>query len=107
MDIERISFEMISSAGEARNLIYEALDHIRDREYEGAEKKIKEAEKLILLAHENHVNVVKEEARGNKVDPEILLVHAMDILLVAESERDMTKKIMEIDLARFGNPQKQ
>ena len=103
MDIERISFQMISNAGEARNMIYEALDLIRDREYKKAEDRIKEAEELILKAHECHTKLVKEEAKGNTITPELLLVHAMDILLVAESERDITKKIMEIDIARFGD----
>lgn len=102
MDTERISFQMISNAGEARNIIYEALDLIRDREYKEAENRIKEAEELILRAHESHARLVKEEAKGNTITPELLLVHAMDILLVAESERDITKKIMEIDIARFG-----
>jgi len=103
MNTEKISFEMISNAGQARNIIYDAFDLIRDREYQEAEDRIKQAEALILKAHEFHVNMVSEEAKGNKVPIDLLLVHAMNILLVAESERDMSKKIMEIDMKRFSD----
>jgi PTS system cellobiose-specific IIA component len=105
MNTEKISFQMISNAGQARDLIFDALELIRDKEYKHAEDKIKEAEKLILRAHESHVYLVTEEAKGNKVEIDLLLSHAMNILLVTESERDMTKKIMEIDIARFGEKQ--
>ncbi len=100
MNTERISFEMISNAGQARNLILDAMDFIRDEKYAEAENLIKDAEALILKAHKYHLDMVSKEAKGEKVPIDLLLVHAMNILLVAESERDMSKKIMEIDLAR-------
>lgn len=100
MDTERISFDIISNAGQARDLIYDALDFIRDKEYKNAENKIKDAEGLILKAHERHICLVSEEAKGNKILVDLLLSHAMDILITAESEKSITEKIMEIDIAR-------
>lgn len=102
MNTERISFDIISNAGQARDLIYDALEFIRDKKYRNAESKIKDAEGLILKAHESHIYLVSEEAKGNKVPIDLLLSHAMDILITAESEKDMTQKIMEIDIARTG-----
>ncbi len=100
MNIERISFDIVSDAGQARNLIYEALDSIREKQYKDAENKIKNAEELILKAHESHAFLISEEAKGNKITVDLLLSHAMGILITAESERDITKKIMEIDTTR-------
>lgn len=96
MNVEKISFNIISNAGEARNLIYDALDEIKDKNYDKATDKIKKAESLIFYAHEEHVKLITEEAKGNKINLELLLIHAMDILMAAESERDIAKKIMEI-----------
>ncbi|RBP46797.1 PTS lactose/cellobiose transporter subunit IIA [Garciella nitratireducens] len=103
MNIERISFDIISEAGQARNLIYEALEYIRDQQYKEAENKIKIAEKLMLKAHESHAFLVSEQAKGNEIKVDLLLSHAMDILMIVESERDITKKIMEIDFERVKN----
>ena len=58
MNTERISFEMISNAGQARNLILDAMDFIRDEKYAEAENLIKDAEALILKTHKYHLDMV-------------------------------------------------
>jgi PTS system cellobiose-specific IIA component len=100
MNLEEIAFKIIANAGEARAKISEALDATERKDFKKAGELLDKAEEHITAAHKVHLEVVQKEASGEKIQPTLLLIHGMDIMLVAESEKDMAKRIIRMEKAR-------
>lgn len=81
MNYEEISFKIISYAGEALAQMKEAVEMSREKNFEGAEQKMKEASATLGTAHEAHTEVILAEARGEKCEYSFLLTHAQDIMM--------------------------
>lgn len=79
--IEQIAFSMISSAGDAQSMQLEALTAARGGDFVKAEKLMHDAEGILLKAHHEQTELIKQEANGQKADFSILLVHAQDHLM--------------------------
>lgn len=83
--MEETLFQIICSAGEARSLYVEAMRAVMKKDYEMASQKIKDGKRLLSESHDVHFNLVSEEAKGNKVEVRLLMVHAEDIMMSAET----------------------
>ena len=92
-NLELVSFQIISSVGEAKSALFEVLELSRNENFEEAEKKIEVAEEAILKAHESHFSLIQEEANGNKVEPSLLLIHAEDQLMNVETLKAFAKEM--------------
>ena len=93
-NLELVSFQIISSVGEAKSALFEVLELSREEKFEEAEKKIQEAEEAILKAHQSHFSLIQEEASGNKVEPSLLLIHAEDQLMNVETLKSFAKEMI-------------
>ncbi|RFA32031.1 PTS lactose/cellobiose transporter subunit IIA [Virgibacillus dokdonensis] len=96
MSIEEISFQIILHGGNARNLAMEAIQHAKDGEYDIAESKIQEANKEIGKAHRTQTDLIEREARGEKTEIRLLLIHAQDHLMNAITVLDLTQEIIQL-----------
>lgn len=96
MNLEKVAFQIISNSGEARSKIAEAMNKCEKGQWDEAKKLIEEAEKNLLDAHDVHMKICQKEASGENIQPTLLLIHAMDLMLVTESERDMAKRFLRI-----------
>lgn len=93
--IEEICMEIISSAGEGRAKIHEAIDYFLEGKYIESKEVLSEAEKLLTHAHNTQfLRLIKPQAEGQKIPFNILLIHAMDLLMVSTSEKDIFNKIL-------------
>lgn len=81
MENEKVSFEMISKAGEAFSILVKALEYVRTGKPEMAELSIKESEKLMNEAHNLQTQLIVTEANGGKNEFSVLLIHAQDTLM--------------------------
>ena len=63
-----IAMQIVIHAGDARNLIMEALDHAAEGLYDQAEDKLKEAREELRQAHIFQTEVVQSEAGGKKYE---------------------------------------
>lgn len=82
---ELISFEIISAVGMARSCFIEAMKKAREGNFEVAEELIKEGEEHFIEGHRAHTKLIHWEANGEKVILTLLLTHAQDQLMSAES----------------------
>lgn len=89
-------FEIISSAGDARDLTYQALDKISDYAFEEAKELIEQAEATMNQAHNAQTKLIQEEIQGNKIDGGLLMIHAQDHLMTAIAEHQMVKRMLPI-----------
>lgn len=87
--------EMIAYAGEGRALTYEALELCLKEEWNAALDKIVKAEKHLSDAHQiQFEKLMARQARGDEIPCNMLLLHAMDLLMVSTAEKDMLKAIV-------------
>lgn len=83
--MEQTCFEMISAAGAARSCFIEAMQSAREGDFEAAAAQIKDGKDFQIQAHQIHHELLTKEANGQKADVDLLLVHAEDQLMSAET----------------------
>jgi Phosphotransferase system cellobiose-specific component IIA len=91
---ELISFHIISAAGAARSLFIEAMRDIRKGNLENAEKRIEEGKEEFNKAHLEHAALIQKEAAGDKVEMDLLLVHAEDQIMSTETVLIMLEEVL-------------
>lgn len=96
MGFENIIFGLITNSGEARSYAMEALREARNENFEKAEEMIKEAEEKLLIAHKSQTELIQMEAAGEKMEINILLIHAQDHLMNAITIKDLAIEIIEL-----------
>lgn len=96
MDMEQMIFEIIASAGEARDLTYQALDNVNEGKIEEAYKLIDEAERTMNTAHNAQTKLIQSEIQGEKIDGGLLMIHAQDHMMTAIAEHQMVKRMLPI-----------
>lgn len=94
-DMERICMDMISTAGEGRSRVFDAIDAYKVGDRGRCVELIAEAEDLLNKAHDiQFLQVMKPAASGERIPLDLLLIHAMDLLMVTSSEKDIVKRFI-------------
>ena len=96
MDLEEIAMTIVGNSGEARSLAYEALSEAKNGNFEAAEELLKEAREKSLKAHEMQTELICNEADGNKVEINLLMVHAQDHLMTSILARELVEEMIEM-----------
>jgi PTS system cellobiose-specific IIA component len=92
----KIATTVIIHAGNARNLVNEALNEANEFLFESAREKLKQARVELKAAHREQTDVIQAEARGETLEITMLLTHAQDTLIVANSEVQMGKHTINV-----------
>ena len=85
-NLELVSFQIISAVGVAKSSYIEL-----------AKAKIKEGDQEFVKGHEAHAGLIQKEANGEKVVLNILLMHAEDQLMSAETIKMMALEIIKLN----------
>jgi len=96
MNIEEISFQIILYGGNARSIAMEALKSAKAGEFEAAQEKLGEARQEISKAHRHQTDLIQGEARGEKQEVRLLLVHAQDHLMNALTVIDLAEEFIDV-----------
>ncbi|MFR4505730.1 MAG: PTS lactose/cellobiose transporter subunit IIA [Catenibacterium sp.] len=83
MNVEKASFEIISHAGDSKSFYVMAMEYAKNGEFDLADEMIKKAKSELKKAHIIQYELIQEEARGNHIETNVLLVHAQDHLSMA------------------------
>lgn len=94
--LELISFEIISAVGAARSYYIEAIQEAKKGNFDKAEESIEEGNKMFQEGHHAHAKLVQQEANGEKVEVNILLVHAEDQLMSAETFKILATEFIDL-----------
>jgi PTS system cellobiose-specific IIA component len=92
--MEELIFGIISHGGNARGMAYEAFNAVVEKDYEEADKLIKEAEEEVREAHKLQTSALQREAGGEKIDIGVIFVHAQDHLMTAMAEISLLKNMI-------------
>ena len=96
LDWEQLLFNLILHAGNARSKAKEAAELAGEADWAGADAAFKEANDEQLKAHVINADIIRMEAGGEAVPFSVLLMHSMDLLLLAWSEIDYTENHMKM-----------
>lgn len=95
-ELELVAFEIISNVGMGKSLAIEAIREARKANYEEAYKKIEEATEFLLQGHHAHATLIQKEASGEKLEFSLIIMHAEDQLISAETIKDLAIEIIEV-----------
>ncbi len=92
--LELISFTIISKVGMAKSNYIEAMKYANLCQFDLATQKIQEGDEEFNEGHLAHGELIQQEASGDNVSPTILLMHAEDQLMAAETIKIMALEII-------------
>lgn len=91
-EFEQTMFQLILHAGSARSYAKEAAEYAEEAEWKEAEEALEKANEEQTQAHKINTSLITRAARGEDIDFSVLLVHALDLLMLAWSEIDYTEQ---------------
>lgn len=94
--IAAVAMQMVIHAGDARNLLMEALDAAGESDYDLVEEKLIEAQEELRQAHIFQTEIIQLEAAGKKYQYSLLFTHAQDTVMTICSEMNIAKKIIAL-----------
>ena len=92
--IELIAFNIISNVGTAKSMGIQALIKGREGKEKEAEKLLEEAVSFLKEGHKSHAQLIQEEAKGNKQELSLILMHAEDQLMASEIILSLAKEML-------------
>ena len=96
MDIEQVSFQIISFSGDSLSTMLKALEMSKEKKFDEAEKLMEEAKETLNQAHNVHTEILVSEAQGNKAEYSVLLSHAQDTLMNAILAETLLSEMIEL-----------
>ena len=91
-----LAFQLIASAGDSKSFSVMAKQAAKKFDFVTAEVHLKEAEAEMRKAHQLQIDLIQQEASGDPVKVNIILVHAQDHLTMAMMALEQAKEVMEI-----------
>ncbi len=95
-EMELICFKIISSVGEAKSDYISALEAAKKGEYDKAEEAIKHGDACYVNGHKQHAELIAKEADGQKTEVCLLLMHAEDQLMAAETIKLLVTELIAV-----------
>lgn len=96
MDMEGICFQIITCVGSAKSCYVESIGLAKEGKIDEARTKIEEGDQYFLEGHHVHAELIGQEASGNPVPASILLIHAEDQLMSAETAKIYAVEFIEL-----------
>lgn len=97
---EEVSFQLIAAAGTARSLAYQALEAAKRGEFDVVDDLMGQSKEAVVGAHHIQTGLLTQEARGNHLEVDVLLVHAQDHLMTAMLAQELAGELIELYRSR-------
>lgn len=92
--IEKKCLDIIGAVSESRNTYIKAIHKARDYEFDTARSLVEEGNKAFLEGHTAHKELITREAKGDLGNVTMLLLHAEDQLMSAESFKIIAEEMI-------------
>lgn len=87
---------LIMNSGEAKSLSMEAIGLAKSGDFGQADEKLEMAQQSLIEAHKSQTSLLTEEARGEKLDLTLLVVHSQDHLMTSITFVELAKEIVDL-----------
>lgn len=94
--LEMQCFQIVAQVGSARSCFLEAVDKAEQGDFEGAQQLLDEGDKQFCAGHETHRSLLQVEAEGRSLPFRIIILHAEDQLMSAETLRIVAVKLIAV-----------
>lgn len=94
--LETTIFQLILNSGNARSSAMEAIREAKEGNFENATAKIQEAKDALSEAHKQQTELIQGEARGEKTEVSVLLIHSQDHLMNAMTVKDLAEEFIDL-----------
>lgn len=94
--LELVAFQIISAVGSARSMFIEAIDKAKSGDIEEAKNMVKEGQEMFKQGHEAHAKLIQMEANGEIDTLTLLIMHAEDQLMSAESFAIIAEELIDV-----------
>lgn len=92
-----VGIQIIMNAGDARELLTEALAQAKKFNFEQAYECLEQSGEKITLAHRSQTEAIQAEIAGEEREElPLLFVHAQDTLMTVRSELKLAKEMIEM-----------
>ncbi|WP_102341471.1 PTS lactose/cellobiose transporter subunit IIA [Galactobacillus timonensis] len=95
-EVQMISFQVISHAGEAFDSFVKAGEAASNFDFAGAEELMKTGDQQLVQAHQSQTNLLNAEARNEEIPFSIILIHAQDHLMHAMSYEQNVRDLIRL-----------
>ena len=96
-DMELIVFEIISNGGNAKALVYEAIEASENGNFKEARDLLNEADTFLNKAHQVQTDLIQKEAAGERNEVTVLFVHAQDHFMTSIEVRTLAENIIRMN----------
>lgn len=93
IESQEVAFTLILYSGNARNLIHEAMACMREKNFEDANAKFKEADDELVKAHQAQTTLLQRCSQGDQLEIQIIMVHAQDHLMTTMTLFEIAKEM--------------
>ena len=94
--IQLLSFQIIAAVGNARSLYLEAIAAAKEGAYDRADALIEEGNGSFKIGHDVHTELVQREAAGDLAEFSLMILHAEDQLMSAESFGILAREFIDV-----------
>lgn len=94
-NLELVSFQIISSVGMAKSSYIEAIQEAKKGNFEKAKTCMNEGKNSFSQAHNVHAELIQSETSGEGINPTLLLLHAEDQMMSAETCKILAEELIE------------
>lgn len=101
-ELSNVAMEIIAYAGSAKSYYLTALQKYKEYEEKEGKELIIKGDEAILIAHQSHAKLLAKEMQENNPQISLLLTHAEDQLMGAETIRILVEELKIIHLKTGG-----
>lgn len=94
--MELLCFQIISYNGSARSSYVEAITAAKEGDFEQAADLMKDGEANFVEGHKIHAQIIQKEAAGEDFTLNLLLLHAEDQLMSAETLKIVATELIDV-----------
>lgn len=94
-ELEMVSFQIISAVGAAKGMYIDAIHEAKQGNINAARAKVEEGNKIFVEGHKAHANLIQKSAAGEAVSINMLLMHAEDQLMSAETVKILANELID------------
>ena len=95
-ELVRTSFQIIAAVGGARSSYVEAVAAAKAGDFERADELMKAGDESFLGGHDAHTSLIQREAAGDPVHMTLMITHAEDQLMAAESFKIVAAELIDV-----------
>lgn len=95
-ELVQVSFKIIAAVGGARSLYVEAVKAAKEGDFDHAEELMKQGDESFLGGHDAHTELIQREAAGDPVNMTLIITHAEDQLMAAESFKLVATELIDV-----------